>query len=154
MPAVYFSDVVNAAYIRMGQLARDAHFGKEPLPAHWIIREFGRKELQCHRLAQLQIIRSINFPHSATSEKPYDAIAVGKDSPGRKSSCGDGVGGDNSPNVGCIHWSLWSTTFRSRDRWCMGKRTQRLSTGFTEPAIVRIICRTLRALDHRITWKL
>ena len=100
MPSVNLCNVVNPADIRMGQLPRDPHFGEEALPAHGIIGELGRKELQRNRLPQLQIIGAIDFPHSAAAEQPDDAVAVGQDRSGSESSRRNRVGGDYPGNVG------------------------------------------------------
>ena len=100
MPAVNFSDVINAADIGMGQLAGDADFGKETLPPDWIISKFWREELQRDRLPQFQIIRTVNFAHPPAAKQSYDAIPVGKDGSRSESSGRNRVRGDNPPHVG------------------------------------------------------
>ena len=91
MPAIHFSYIVDAADIWMRKLAGDSDFGKKPLTANGIFRQGRRKEFQRHRLAQLQIVRPINFPHSTASEQPDNTIAVSKNGSRCESASGNRV---------------------------------------------------------------
>jgi len=60
----------------MRQLPRDPHLGEEPVVPHRIRRKSPRKEFESDRLPQLQIIGSIDFPHTAAAKQSDDAIPV------------------------------------------------------------------------------
>jgi hypothetical protein len=66
--AVEFADVVDAADIRMRDLARDADLGVEALAAHGIVSQRLWQELQRHGLPQRQVVGAINLAHPAASE--------------------------------------------------------------------------------------
>ena len=62
-----FADVVDAADVGMGHLPGDAHLGEKPLAPDGIVgKRFGQK-LQGHRLAQLEIVGTINFAHASAA---------------------------------------------------------------------------------------
>ena len=73
MSSVNFCYVIYPAYIGMRQLPGNPHFGEESFPAHRIVGEFGRKEFQCHRLSQLQIIGAVDLTHSTAAQQTYHA---------------------------------------------------------------------------------
>lgn len=61
------------------------------------------------------------------SEQSYDAVTVSKDGSGLKSSCWDGVGGDNPPKVGRLHRSRWEFIlyFTPSVRWTFHRNPRR-----------------------------
>ena len=75
--AVRFADVVNAAEVRMRQLARDADLVvKACHRARTRSGGFGQ-ELERNLLVQLQVGRAIDLAHAALPEERDDAIAAG-----------------------------------------------------------------------------
>src|SRR5690348_3789745 len=63
------SDVVNAANIRMRYLTRVADFSMEHLKPVRIFREGARQEFESDRMAELEVIRSINLAHTSAPKR-------------------------------------------------------------------------------------
>lgn len=148
MAPVDLSYVINPADIGVGQLSRDSYFGKESLPSHGIFGQYGRKELQGYSLSQLEIIGTLYFAHAAASQQPDDAVAIGQNCSGSKTSRRDRVGRDYPGDMRRF-CRLRSFRRRRLHRGHLRRRTQRLCTRKTEPAIRQVLRRAFRALDHR-----
>ncbi len=75
--AVHFGDVVNAADVRMRNLAGQADLTQKMLKTPGTFLDIARQEFQGHRMPQLQVIRAIDLAHSAPAGERHDAIALG-----------------------------------------------------------------------------
>ncbi len=53
-------------------------------PALRVVVECGGQELECHRLPQLQVVRSVDLAHAPAAERRDDPIPIGKDGPGEE----------------------------------------------------------------------
>ena len=65
--AVGLADVVDAAHVRVGDLARETHFGPESR-ARAFIGPKRREEFQRDWLSELEVVRTIDLAHAATSK--------------------------------------------------------------------------------------
>ena len=74
MPSV-LADVVDAADVRMRDLARQLDLGEEPRAAQLVVAELRGQELQGDRLAQLQVVGPVDLAHAAAAQPGHDAIA-------------------------------------------------------------------------------
>ena len=70
-----FADIVDAADVRVRNLARDAHLAMEALQQPLVARGFLGKKLERHRLPQHQIGGTIDFAHAAAAQQVNDAVA-------------------------------------------------------------------------------
>jgi hypothetical protein len=66
---VNLADVVDAADIGMGDLARHAHFVSKQCQGGFIAAEALGQELQRDRLAELEIVGLVNLAHAAPAEQ-------------------------------------------------------------------------------------
>ena len=83
-----FAEVVDAADVGMGDLARDANFIAEAVERLRIIGGLRREEFQRDCLAQHQIVGAIHLPHAALPEFRDNAISSGEESAGQESAVG------------------------------------------------------------------
>ena len=72
--ALDLADVVDAADIGVGDLARHAHLAVESLQQPLVLGGFFGQEFQRHRLAQHQVGGAIDFAHAAAAQQADDAI--------------------------------------------------------------------------------
>ena len=91
--AFEFADVVDAADVGMGDLARQADFGVELGEARGVAVERFGEELERDRLAELQVVGAIDLAHAAAAEPADDAVTAVEDRAGRKAAVVDRVGG-------------------------------------------------------------
>ena len=77
-------DVVDAADVRVCHLPREVHFALEQLDRAFVGGDGGQDGLQRDVLAQLQILRLIEFAHAAPRQVADDAKARGEDITGPK----------------------------------------------------------------------
>jgi hypothetical protein len=89
--AVDLADVVHAADVRMGDLARRADFVVELREADGIVLEAVGQELQGDRLAEPQIVGAVHLAHAALAEHRDDAIATVENRSGTEPSVRDRV---------------------------------------------------------------
>ena len=87
--AVHLVDVVDAADVRMGDLARHPDFGVELGQARRIAIDVRREELERDRLAEFQVIGAEHFTHPAATEPADDPVASAEKSAGRKTAVVD-----------------------------------------------------------------
>src|SRR6185369_1229405 len=73
--AFYFADVVNAADVRMGNLAGDADFSVKAFEQARVAGGGFGQEFQCDRLAEGKIGGAVDFAHPAFAEESDDAVA-------------------------------------------------------------------------------
>ena len=92
MRAVDLVDVVDAADVRVGDLARHPHFGMELRQARGIAIDVGGQELERDRLSELQIVGAVDLAHPAAADAPDDPIAAAEQRSGRKAPMVDGAG--------------------------------------------------------------
>ncbi len=97
---VDFIDVVDAADIRVGHLARHAHFGVQLCQAGRILIDARREKLQRHRLPELQIVGAKHFSHAAAAETADDSIPGAENVARLKSSVVDSAGGGEPSAAG------------------------------------------------------
>jgi hypothetical protein len=97
---VGFADVVHPADVRVGDLARRAHFVVELREAQGIAPQVLRQELQRAWLAEPQIVGAVDLSHPAASQQPDDPIAPVERCAGREASVIDRVR-RGQPAVGC-----------------------------------------------------
>ena len=83
VPAGRVADVVDAADIRMRDVARQPHLRDELLHLPFPHRRNGEK-LERDRLANPQVVGAVHLPHCATTEQADDSIPSGKDVTRRK----------------------------------------------------------------------
>ena len=77
-------DVVDAADVRMRDLATETHFIVQSAEEDRVAREAGGKELQRDRLVELRVVGAIDLAHAAGAEEAGDAVAAGDDRAGRE----------------------------------------------------------------------
>ena len=85
-PAVDLADVVHAADVLVGDLARDAHLVVELRETRGIGGDGLGEELQRHGLVEPQVVGAVHLAHPAASKQPDDAIAVVDDGAGWKAA--------------------------------------------------------------------
>jgi hypothetical protein len=78
--AVDLTDVVDAAHIRMRNLAGVTHFSVKRGESRCIILERGGKKLEGYNVAKFEILCAIDFTHAAAPQQSHDPIPVGEDS--------------------------------------------------------------------------
>jgi hypothetical protein len=74
--AVELPDVIDPAYIRMGNLACDPHLVLEQCKSGFVSPEPARQELQGHGLTKLQVIGPVDLTHPAAAQQAYDSITL------------------------------------------------------------------------------
>ena len=90
--AVRLADVVDAAHVRMGHLARDADL---VMQARQTVRAVGHvfgQELESHRLTELEILGPIHVAHAAAPEEADDPVAAGEHRAGNEPRLVEGFG--------------------------------------------------------------
>jgi hypothetical protein len=73
---------VNATDIGVADPQCQAHFIQKAVQPVFVSLETCRKKLQCHRLAKLEIIGSVDFTHPTSANQPHYPVATGKKSTG------------------------------------------------------------------------
>jgi hypothetical protein len=63
-----FGDVVDAADVGVGYLAGYSDFVQEAVQAGLVLFEFGGEELEGDRLAELEVVGSIDLAHAAAAQ--------------------------------------------------------------------------------------
>ena len=91
MLSVGLGDVVDAAYVRMGDLPGQPNFLMEPREPVGTVGDLLGQELESHRLTELQVFRSIHFAHAALPQQSDNAIPFDKDRSGNEARIVDGV---------------------------------------------------------------
>ncbi len=86
--ALELADVVDPADVGMGDEARGTHLAAEALEPLLVAPEINRKKLESHRLAEDEIVGSVDLAHAAASEQRDDPVAAGDRGARRKSSAG------------------------------------------------------------------
>jgi len=76
--AVHLSDVVHAADIRMGHLARDPHLVVKARQRALVAPQACWQEFQRDRLPQCEIRRAVDFSHASAPQQARDPVAPGK----------------------------------------------------------------------------
>ncbi len=76
--ALHLTHVVHAADVRMGDLPGDPHLVEEALQSTGVLLELLRKELERHRLAELQVVGAVDLAHPAAAEQTDDAVSLPK----------------------------------------------------------------------------
>ena len=89
---VGISDIKYAADIGMRDLPRDAHLRMEPRERAGVLGQAGRKKLDRHDLAELEVFGAIDFAHAAAAGECHDTIAVRDDLPGGEPAAANGIG--------------------------------------------------------------
>ena len=84
------ADVVNATDVRVGHLQGGADFVEKSIQPRLVLLQSGRQELEGNRLAELEVVGTIDFTHAAASEQADDAVTIGYHCPGNKPSAGAG----------------------------------------------------------------
>ncbi len=77
MLPIHLADVVNAAHVRMGHLARNANFVIEAGNGAVVAGCGFRKKLERYGLAQREVGGAIDFAHSAPAQESGDTVAPG-----------------------------------------------------------------------------
>ncbi len=75
-PSVRLHDVVHAADVRVGDPARDAHLADQPREPSLVGAERIRQNLDRGRLAELEVVRLVDLPLSASSGQGEDPVAT------------------------------------------------------------------------------
>ena len=76
MLAVDFTDVVDAADIRMADPQRHPHLVQEAGKTMRVLLDALRQELQCHGLAELEIVGAVDLAHAALAEQGSDFVVT------------------------------------------------------------------------------
>src|SRR5262249_7188756 len=129
----------NAADIGMRDLPCNADFSVKSGQQIRVLRRFFRKELQCDRLTQLQIVRAIDFAHASRPHESENAVTAGKNGAGRKAAFID-------KSVGRMGRALTIRRYR-RDLGLRGR--ERRGADSAETVIDGHFARTDRASLHR-----
>src|SRR5258706_7050106 len=74
--AFYLANVVDAAYVGVRDLARDANLGVKSGQCLRVGRSFFWQEFEGYRLAEAQVRGAINFAHSSGAQQTDNAIAA------------------------------------------------------------------------------
>jgi hypothetical protein len=82
--ALPFHDVVDAADVRVRDLAAEADLVVQTAEERRVARQSRGQELQRHLLIELRVIGAIDLAHPARAENRRDPIASGNDRPGRE----------------------------------------------------------------------
>ena len=82
--ALDLADVVDAADVRVRDLAREAHLGVEAREERLVVRDRLRQELQGDGLAELQVVGAVDLAHPALAEEADDAVALAEHRAGRE----------------------------------------------------------------------
>ena len=90
--ALNFPDVIDPADVGMRNLAGHADLIVEALEPARMIGQIPRQKLQGHRLAEFQIVGSVDFAHAAFAQQSDDAIAFGQHRARSEPGMVDGVG--------------------------------------------------------------
>src|SRR6202008_3074892 len=77
-------DVVDAADIRMRDLASEADLVVQPPQQNRIASQSRGQKLERYGLIELRIVSAIDLAHSTRAEDPGDAITIGDDRAGRE----------------------------------------------------------------------
>ena len=83
--AVHLTDVVNATDIRVRNLAGVSHFRMKPGESRSIVLQRGGKKLESYNIAELEILRAVDFAHAAASQQSNDPIPLDENSARRES---------------------------------------------------------------------
>ena len=70
------ADVVDAADIGVRHLASDPDLSQEPLKAVGVALEIRGKKLERDRLADLEIVGTVDFSHPALTRERHDSISI------------------------------------------------------------------------------
>ena len=89
-----FTDIVNAANIRMRDLARGAYLVEKPFARLDLVRGDCREELKGDGLTEHKVGRAIDLAH-ASAAQIHDAVALRENRPGEETFIGAG-------------WNAWS----------------------------------------------
>ena len=89
--AVDFSDVVDAADVRVRDLPRGPDFVVKLREADRLVTQRVRQKLQRHRLPESEIVSPIHFAHAAFAEQPDNAVSAVEHRPWRESAVADRV---------------------------------------------------------------
>ena len=76
--AVHQADVVDAADVGVGDLARVPHLAPEALEHVRAVGERTAQELERHGLRELEVIGAVDVAHAAAAEEPDHAVAAGQ----------------------------------------------------------------------------
>ena len=70
------ADVVDAADVRMRDLARDPDLGVESGEPIGLVRHRVGQELERDGLAELEVVRAVDLAHAAAPEQSSDAVSI------------------------------------------------------------------------------
>jgi hypothetical protein len=87
-----FTDVVDAADVRVRNLPRDANLVMELSEASWISLQISGKKFQRDRLPEPEIICSINLAHPAAAEETDNSIPLAENGARREAAMIDRIG--------------------------------------------------------------
>ena len=73
--AVDFADVEHADDIGVDDRSRDSDFAAEAFDHHVVVREALGEDLECHGLAEIDVVSAIHLAHAAHCQQRDDAIA-------------------------------------------------------------------------------
>jgi hypothetical protein len=76
--------VVDAGDVGVAHLAGDAHLAEEAVEAPAVLGEGRGKELQRHRLVQLEVVGPVHLAHPAAADEAEDPVALQQDLPGHE----------------------------------------------------------------------
>jgi vacuolar-type H+-ATPase subunit I/STV1 len=97
VPSLDLADVVNTTDILVRDLAGNAHLAMKPRQRPAVAEQMIRQKLQRDRLRKFQIVRAIDFAHSAFAQQADDAITIREDRSGHKARVVNRVeGGERS----------------------------------------------------------
>lgn len=84
MVALGLADVINATNVFMTHLTRDPNFTMKTRQRGALRKQVIRQKLQRHRLAQFEIVGSINFTHPASSKQSDYPVTLAQNCTGHK----------------------------------------------------------------------
>jgi len=92
VPAIAFPDVVDAADVRVRDIAGEPDFGDEARDEVRMRSAAGRQQLQRDALAELEVVSAVDLAGRATPEQTDDPVARREDPARRKSRVPERLG--------------------------------------------------------------
>ena len=89
MLPVHLADVIDAADIVVGHRPGCAHLVVESGQPGRVLLDRHGQEFEGHRLAELQVVGTVDLPHPPLAQKPDDPVALGEDGAGQEPPPGD-----------------------------------------------------------------
>ena len=82
--ALGFRDVIETTHIRMSDLTADADFVDEAFEPSRVRGQRRGEKLECDRLTQADVVRSVDLTHASFAKGRHDSVAVREQRPGRE----------------------------------------------------------------------